>query len=293
MHTPQLIRALIETIRYMNKSLSTVKIIVSIREDLLRRIFRFTREVGDQEEKYESLFLKLKWNGNDLEKVIDYRVNQLLKDQYTNRVITTRDVLPKEIKKSPAIEYIINRTLRVPRDVIVFINACLSIAEGKSQITQRVVLAAEKEYSQMRLKALGDEWKADYTDLVSLVLLIFKQQNPSFRVSDVDLEDFELKLYDFLVQPRDESSDTYQWIYEGIVDFNQPKQLLFEMIKEFFKIGIVGVKLDTYREIYWSHLGRIVTIADLRDDTKCYIHPAFYSVLGIKPPQRNNNLIED
>ncbi len=56
----KLIRALIETIRTFQR-VRAVKIVVAMREDLLRRVFDQTRDAGFQEEKYESLFLRIRW----------------------------------------------------------------------------------------------------------------------------------------------------------------------------------------------------------------------------------------
>ena len=254
--------------------------------------FRYTRGSGYQEEKYESLYIRLRWNTTDLTNVVNFRVNQLLKDKYTNRIIFSKDVLPNQILQQSTMQYIVERTLRVPRDIIMFINMCLAQAGGKTRITQKIILAAETQYSHARLKMLGDEWSSDYTDLVSLALSVFKKNKAIYKLGDVDLVEFQDKMLTFLTQPRDQSTDTYKWIYKEVYEYDQPDQLLYQIINEFFKIGIVGVKLDTYREVYWSHMGKLVSETDLTDDTKCYIHPAFYRVLGVEPHKKKERIFE-
>jgi hypothetical protein len=66
----RLIRALLDTVRELNHKIQNAKIIIAIREDLLDRVFRYTRDPGYQEEKYKSLYLTLTWNENELEELL-------------------------------------------------------------------------------------------------------------------------------------------------------------------------------------------------------------------------------
>jgi energy-coupling factor transporter ATP-binding protein EcfA2 len=95
----RLIRALIQTVRDINRDLAVVKIVVAIREDLLSRVFRYTRNTGDQEEKYRSLYLRLNWQIKDLETLLDSRVNRYIRRQYTTEPVKARELLPDNIDK--------------------------------------------------------------------------------------------------------------------------------------------------------------------------------------------------
>jgi hypothetical protein len=270
--------SIIGYLTYINNRLENVKIIVAIREDLLSRVFRHTREIGDQEEKYASLYLRLYWSDEDLEKIVDLRVNKLIQSQYTNSSVSAREILPVNVQKQPTLEYIIERTLRNPRDIIAFLNECLNVSAGKATITPQIIQAAENEYSQGRLKALGDEW-SDYVDLVSLILLLLKQLPAAFQISEIENSYVEKQLMEFLSPPRNQNTYTYQWIYNGI---SNPRELFYEILKEFHKIGVIGIKPESYTEYYWSFLGKSVTRANLTEDTRCRIHLAFHRVLGVK-----------
>ena len=46
-----------------------------------------------------------------------------------------------------------------------FFNECIKQAEDRAKINQTHVIAAEGIYSESRLRALSDEWSADYTTL--------------------------------------------------------------------------------------------------------------------------------
>lgn len=83
----RLIRALIETVRDFRK-VKRAKIIVALRVDLLDRVFRLTRDAGFQEEKYESLYLRIDWAPERLTEMLDRRIGALVKCRYTSRVLS-------------------------------------------------------------------------------------------------------------------------------------------------------------------------------------------------------------
>jgi hypothetical protein len=86
-------------VRDFNSRIKNVKIIVVIREDLLERVFRYTRSAGYQEEKYKSLYLSLAWKEDDLIELLDKRVQQLVREQYTKKEVTISDILPAHVNK--------------------------------------------------------------------------------------------------------------------------------------------------------------------------------------------------
>ncbi|EOV4650968.1 DNA repair protein [Vibrio parahaemolyticus] len=138
----KLIRALIETIRKFRK-IETVKIVITLRTDLLDRVLDKTRDSGFQREKYNSLFLPLSWNKEQLNDLLDLRINELLKYKYTNSEVSFSDIFPNKIDKVSASDYILERTLLRPRDAIAFVNECFSESQGKTQITNALIHAAE------------------------------------------------------------------------------------------------------------------------------------------------------
>lgn len=164
-----IIRALIEAVRDFNK-ISAVKIVVAIREDLMDRVFRYTRSSGYQEEKYSSMYLYLKWKRSEIEELLTLRINQLIQSTYTKSDVSLQDILPTTIRigsnRQDTVEYILDRTMLRPRDAISFINECIKSSEGKPTISQTNLLDAESKYSEKRLRALADEWASDYPNLI-------------------------------------------------------------------------------------------------------------------------------
>ena len=76
-----------------------VKIIVALREDLLRLVLDQTRDAGFQEEKYESLFLRLRWKPAQLRELLDLRVSMLIREQYTTKRVTFNDIFQERLEE--------------------------------------------------------------------------------------------------------------------------------------------------------------------------------------------------
>jgi len=281
----QLIRALLETIREFNEALSNVKIVIALREDLIDRVFRYTRSSGQQQEKYQSMYLNLSWKRKELENLLDQRVSQLIREQYTKEEVTVRDLLPSKVnegnQKIDPVDYLLDRTMLRPRDAIDFFNECIKAAEGKATITQANIFDAEMQYSENRLRALAEEWFADYETLIDVVY-VFKKYPNKFKLSDVNRNQFNDFMLDFLVKKSDKKDTLYNMVSEKL--FNEKsEELLQELCKIFHKIGFLGIKLESYSSINWSYNGHRINTFEITNEATLEIHKAFWRTLGIKP----------
>lgn len=150
----KLIRALIETVKDFRK-VKFAKIIIAIRQDLLERVFRLVRSAGFQEEKYESMYLRISWSKEQLSEIMEKRLNRLIQSRYTHQKVQLRDLLPSKIESQESSDYILERTMMQPRDVIHFINKCIQQAIDRKSITATLLKSAEGEYSRDRLRYLA------------------------------------------------------------------------------------------------------------------------------------------
>lgn len=276
-----LIRALIETVRDFKKA-KHVKIIVALRYDLIDRVFRYTRDAGFQEEKYESLYLHLKWNRERLTEILDSRINFLVKKRNPKQVISHQDVLPRTIGKEDTLDYIIDRTLMRPRDIIFFFNHCIERATGCSRITQDMVRQAEGEYSRSRTRSLYDEWKADYPNLEKFTELLkgLKPQQTLRDIAEEECADFCLR---FCVEggcPNDELAEAAHKFMDSKITVANFRR---KVIQIFYHVGLVGLKLERHEGTVWSFDGRrSVSEAEIDPETRVSIHPCFWRTLGIQ-----------
>lgn len=276
----QLIRALLDTMRDFNHKIQNVKILVAIREDLLARVFRYTRSPGQQEEKYKSLYLRLNWQKDGLEQLMDRRVDQLVKEQYTTQVVRLRTLLPSTLNKQNPIDYLVERTMLVPRDMIMFFNECIRSAEGQATIGKAALSQAETIYSENRLRALADEWSADYPNLIELILFM-KGFPEHFRMEDVR-DKIENCMLNFLISNK--RQDYIHDLVEEKFDNDDIDSFMQEMFKILFQVGAIGIKQEHFTSIYWSFKAQKLITSEINETALVHIHPAFWRILGIRPP---------
>lgn len=277
----RLVRALIETVRDFRK-VKNAKIIVAIRLDLIERVFRLTRDAGFQEEKYESLYLQIGWDKKQLCNVLDSRINNLIRHQYTKKTISHTDILPKKIKNRKSTEYIFDRTMMRPRDVILFFNACINEADGKTNITETMVLKAEGEYGRGRLKSLYDEWGADYANL-KLFVEVLKNRPRKFLYKDMSLDDFEEFCFNIAAQTVLEKDSLYRDAFDVVDNKLAPADFKKKLFLIFHLVGLVYLKIEAFDKPISSLSGRrSISSAEITEDTEVSIHPMFWRALGIK-----------
>ena len=281
----KLIRALLETVRTFVR-IPGVKVIVALRVDLLERVFEQTRNSGFQEEKYFSMYLQVRWTHAQLRQLIDKRIQALLREQFTNRVVGTTDVFPNKVNGSDPFDYMCDRSFGRPRDIILFVNGCLDLVEGKSSIPASTIKEAEAEYSRQRLRSLGDEWSGDFPQLVQATQLLNGRPG-SFKVRDItssDLDDFILNVC------TDLPSDSL--LYKLATELTDGKRtynsFVTYLVKMFYRTGIVGVKPDAFNEIQWAYREK-TSISDGQIDagSALHIHQMVWRALGIHNAARS------
>jgi len=274
-----LIKALIDTVRDFNGRIANLKIVVAIREDLLDRVFRYARGSGYQEEKYRSMYVILSWKFENIEDLLNRRVERLVKDQYTSQRVGVRDLLPNRIDKGDPVSYLVDRTLLRPRDAIMFFNECINAAEGTPKLTQEAVHRAEGVYSEQRLRALADEWFGDYQNLIELAMVL-KAQPSKLRLRDL-APTVELMLLNLSYRPG--PVDIIHVLAQENFNNGDYSNFLREAILILFRVGIIGIKPESYNSPRWSYLGHRLIREDLNEEAIIYIHPAFWRVLGTRP----------
>jgi hypothetical protein len=275
----RLIRALIETSKDFQKA-SCCKIILAAREDLLARVYEKTADAGFQEEKYRTTHVNIRWTKKQLEEVIELRINSLLRRRYTQKELRLADVFPSRIDGEEAVDYILERTLLRPRDVIAFINLAIQNSDGNGKITVRAMKQAEDVYSRDRLSAIRDEWAGSYPDLSATWELL-----RSFR-RVIELSDLINSRLDSFALGRailpDQDSDIYRACKELCSKATTQLELCQVLVSIWYRIGVLGVKLAGNEPVLWSFRGdRVVSATELSFTTKLHIHKFAWRALGI------------
>ena len=281
----RLIRALIETVKDFTK-VRKAKIVVALRYDLLERVFRLTRDAGFQEEKYESLMLHLRWNRSSLIELIDRRIAHMVKDRYTKAAVCARDILPSSIQKQDSLEYILERTLERPRDVIQFFNICIPLAAPHARVTAPDVRSAEGEFSRKRIRALADEWYADYPSLMRFSALL-KERSFTFQIGSITNDDVEAFCLHETLQGLNIDDDLSSAANSVIQGTCTPGDFRRIFAKVMFLTGVVGLRLEKSNGIVWAVSGfRIISEAEISEEAMICVHPCFWRTLGVHDPSR-------
>ncbi len=276
----KLIMALIVTARELTR-VRNVKVIVAMRRDLIDRVFRLSRDSGFQEEKYQSLYLALVWTKKDLIEVLDRRIDALVRHRYTKQKVTHRELLPKAFDDKPITDYLLERAGR-PRDIISFFNKCIEAAPNLERLRVAEFKAAEGEYSRSRLRALADEWSADYPELLEFARILH-QRPKSFKFSSISITDVdELCLRIAIENPAGKGILEHQALklVDCVIATDDFKRLLIQV---FYKIGLVGLKLLPHETELWAgDAGRNESAAEITDDVSVVINPTYYRALGTR-----------
>jgi hypothetical protein len=276
----RLIRALIETVRSL-MAIRSAKVIVSIRRDLLDRVFRETRDPGFQEEKYQPLILRVQWNKRRLLDLVDRRIGKLVGRRYTRSPVRFADVFVPTVGKTRTADYLIQRTLYRPRDIIQLVNSCIGHAIDRSEITAPMIRAAESGYSRLRLRSLEDEWMADFPEIV-LVSSLLHGRPASFSVGEID-SDSLYALLDKLIGNASRHRGELTRLAEQVVeDALGEREFLRRVVGILHVVGLVGVRRQSGSEVTWSFVnGEILRDSDIGEDTRLEVNPTFLRALGI------------
>ena len=273
----RLIMALLQTAKDFIK-VRRAKIIIALRRDLLERVFKITRDAGFQEEKYDSLQLAITWDGEDLIEVLNKRIEKLVRQSYTKQTVTHVDLLPKQINKQDISKYIIDRTKR-PRDIIAFFNQCITSAPDLRKLTTKELKIAEAQYSRLRLRALGDEWSADYPSLLDFSKILQKRR-PAIRASELQDDQIAEICLNVVIEGKDKGTlgEAATKVVNETMAVSEFRSVL---IKTFYLTGLVGLKLKTFDAISWVDDHGSTTAASIGEDAHFYVHPTFKRALGI------------
>ena len=277
----RLITALMNSLKEISR-VPNIKGLVAIRRDLIERVFNLVRDSGFQEEKYQSLYLPLRWSPGQIIEVLDKRVSELVAQRYQKRKsVTHGDLLPKQIDKISIKDFITARAQR-PRDVISFFNKCIEAADGKTRLNVDALKHAEGEYSRQRLRALGDEWYANYPGLLDFTDIL-KNRPASFSLSQVRDENIaDLCLKSAIDHPEEHGMlrEHARNVTEDLVNVKDFKRTLF---MAFYRVGLIGLKLERFQSASWvDEFGQVISSSQIDDSTHVVVHPTYHRALGIQ-----------
>lgn len=273
-----LVKALLNTVRDLNRRVPGAKAIVALRDDVFARVIAATGTVEPQREKWLDVTLPVRWNDGNLVELVNRRLAVVARHEYTNDPPVFTDMLPQKRAKrheNPE-KYILDRTLLRPRDLLDFLNTCTKIDGNLQTFTWRTIHQAEAEYSERRLLALYDEWRGTYGNLKVMVDHV-RRLGRYWHVNALS----DVVIDDLLTDVGVEESVWLKGIREKRMAGVSGEQIRHDLVKVLIEIGFVIFRdADTHRaHVPGDNLAGIG--ADQLHDTQVMVHKMFWAALGL------------
>lgn len=276
-----LTRSLLHTVYDLNRSspLQGVKIIVALRENAYHRIFHKAAAHEPQREKWLDVQVRIRWEKEELEALVDNRLREIFRGEYTQAAPTFRGILPPTAKynRQDPIDFILDRTFMRPRDVIDYTNTALEIAGSVNRLNWTNLRQAETEYSTRRKNSVFDEWKDSYFGL-PLLFPLLTRVGPKFTLDDIS----ETDVNQILGSDRCEKCPWLRTLQEQFcVNQIDIAEIKIELIKAMYLVGLIGVKQPGSPHLLYSFDQPLNTSPEILVNSMFCIHKMFWSSLGL------------
>ncbi len=274
----ELIQNLIETLKNLRRIMS-LKIIISIRFDIIEKISRENPSGVFQSEKYDDYIQKIIWTKDELKSLVNKRIGYLFNHKYSSNTVSFEEIFTSKVRKQDPFEYIVERTLNRPRDIIIFVNLCLERAKGSVAVNESSIISAEEVYSSNRRSALVDEWISAFPTIDAL-LSIIDNRKESFEFSELiesnSFEELALKI----CEKDSYKTDSIYELIEMATDSDSNLKLediLREVSERLYLCGAIGLKIEKTSSWQWFHkTHNFISKGSITEKTKMKIHPMLH-----------------
>jgi len=280
-----LVKSLLFTVRELNYRLQNAKIIVALREDISHRVFQLRSPHEPQREKWSDVQIRVRWSKEQLIQMVDNRLAEVFRGEYTQTAPRLIDLLPQKRKRpeeDEPIDYLMDRTLLRPRDVIDFINRCLDETSEVSRLSLANLRSAEVGYSEARLKAIVDEWDKSYYGLRATLPLLTKLGS-RFTPSEIVEEDIIGIFMDDRAFECPWLKDLSEQFTGGIEGLTLVRNGL---ISVWYIVGLIGMKDNVSHRIHLCLDRALNEKIDIRPNTTFVVLKMLWSALGINEKLR-------
>ncbi len=284
-----LIRCLFRAVIDM-KRVKRLKILVALRTNIFQELDYAAEGSGGQEEKVRGLALHMRWTRNDLRSLLESRAQAASQAYRMQPPMVLADMLPRTTKgDGHPVEYVLDRTLMRPRDAIAFMNEAVRLASGHNRITWTMLHLAEKTFSEERLLALRDEWKAPYRD-IDKVLLQFRDKPASMTKPELALvlDDVAMLIGDAAFKGRAWMEPMFRLLWAPGSQEITWEETYGPIVDLLYNISFLGIAAGPHAKPSYSYEGTSPqrATAELMESTVFKIHPMFSRGLEVKAPGR-------
>jgi hypothetical protein len=258
-----LVMALMHACLELNATVSCVRPLVFIRENVFEKVRNMDRELA----RLETAVVSLEWTREMLREFIERRLNRnlLAKPALGG---PTWNVFFEKPATGTSEDEVFGYCQYRPRDVLIYVASALESAQAhlRSRISYQDLQAAKKKFSEGRLKDLSDEYSDNYPRL-GIVLSKFYGLGTEYTVAAIDDLTKRLLL-------DDEIKDSCQsWIYS----YSSPELL----IRLLYNLGFAGLKRAD-GVVFKSSESPLAMMPTIADDSVIVIHPTYVDALGLQ-----------
>lgn len=278
----RMIKGLMESLKTFRR-IKNLKILVALRADVLERVVQETADISFQREKFEDLMVRLQWTRGELRLLVESRINALFKRQYTGGLIGFSDVFPPTIGAKDTFEWMTERTLMRPRDIIAFINECIDASNGQSTVSVSTVRKAEVNFATKRRDALVQEWSSAYPSLGQMLDLF-----TSRRKSGIDLLELVDRTDDFCLSVLSGPKIAHDPVWELCHGYTEgrrksPFDVLAELTAILYRTGAIGVKVSAQDRFLYAHLDQpLISPQILSPESKARLHTMLHAAYNLQ-----------
>jgi len=251
----------------LNQLSDNFKVIISLRKELYDNIPLLYEDY----QKYNDMFEIIEWNRDNLFELITKRIGFSL--PFTNKktnIEKWNTVFAKQVQEKNTFDYIIDRTLNRPRELIQF---CIDSKERAVEIRSdkidiNAIITSEVKYSDKRTKDIAMEYKFQYPSILS-IFEIFRGVHSIINRKDLE------KLILSKLKNENIISDCNFWIK------NQTEEFLITVL---WQIGFLKIDTTCYinGELKKGYFGiNEISQSNIGNIDSFMIHPMFRMYLGI------------
>ena len=278
----RMIRGLMESLRTFRR-IKNLKILVALRSDVLERVVQETADVSFQREKFEDLMVRLRWTRGELRQLVDKRLNLFFKRQYTHTAIGFTDIFPSTIGAKETFDWMAERTLMRPRDIIAVVNECMDAAYGQTAISVSAVRKAEVEFARKRRDALVQEWSSAFPLLRQMLDLFTSNRKSGIELIELihKADDFSLSV---IAAPKIEHDPVWD-LCQTYCDGRKKSglDLIAELASILYRAGAIGVKISQQDRFVYAHLDQpLISPQLLSANTKVRLHTMLHAAYNLQ-----------
>ncbi|HEY4901874.1 MAG TPA: hypothetical protein VIH89_00235 [Candidatus Sulfotelmatobacter sp.] len=258
-----LVMALMHACLEIRAATGAVRPLVFLRENVFDRV----RELDGEFSRLETSLVSLDWTRELLRELIERRLNDGLISKYAVDGSTWRAFFAgdNEASQNRVFDYCQYR----PRDILLYTSNALGLAQAHqaAQIRPEDLDAAQRSFSENRLKELSDEYADNYPRL-STVLTRFYGLGTEYTIGSI--EDFVKKL----LVDHEVLEACKTWLY----NFTAPDAF----IQLLYNIGFWGLKNPKGRPRFKSSEAENPGHLSITVDSTVVVHPSYVDGLQLQ-----------